>query len=112
MKEYHQIKMASGSRDKTALTCHLRLFQYRRIPIGLINAPATFQRLMNKSFSGCDRIFFVCLDAVLIVSQSFEDLIHVGKVLQCIQEAGLRVKPQKCVFAQSEINYLGPRGPQ
>jgi len=109
MKGYHQIKMAPESRDKTAFTCHLGLFQYRRMPFGLTNAPATFQRLMNKLFSGCDWNFvFVYLDDLLVVSQSFEEhLIHVAKVIQRLQEAGLRLKPQKCAFAQLEINYLG-----
>ena len=109
MKGYHQIKMAPDSRDKTAFTCHLGLFQYRRMPFGLTNAPATFQRLMNKLFSGRDWSFvFVYLDDLLIVSQSFEEhLVHVEKVLHRLQEAGLRLKPQKCAFAQSEIKYLG-----
>jgi len=106
MKDYHQ---APELQDKTSFTCHLRLFQYRRMPFGLTNAPATFQRLMNELFSGCDWNFvFACLDDLLIVSQTFEEhLIHVEKVLQHLQEAGLRLKPQKSAFAQLEINYLG-----
>jgi len=52
MKGYHQVKMKEQSKCKTAFTCHLGLFQYCQIPFGLTNAPATFQRLMNKLFSG------------------------------------------------------------
>ena len=52
MKGYHQVKMEDKSKDKTAFTCHLGLFQYRCMPFGLTNAPATFQRLMNKLFFG------------------------------------------------------------
>ena len=52
MKGYHQVKLAEGSKEKMAFTCHQGLFQYRRTPFGLTNAPATFQRLMATLFSG------------------------------------------------------------
>jgi len=42
MKGYHQIRMDQDSKEKTAFTCHMGHFQYRRIPFGLTNAPATF----------------------------------------------------------------------
>ena len=74
MKGYHQIKMVPESKDKTAFTCHLVLFQYKRMPFGLTNTPATFQCLMNQLFSGKDWNFvFVYLDDILIVSKSFEE---------------------------------------
>ena len=69
MKGYQQIKMSLESKDKTVFTCHLGLFQYKRMPFGLANAPITFQRLMNKLFSGAEWNFmFVYLDDILIVS--------------------------------------------
>ena len=109
MKGYHQIKMASESKEKTAFTCHLGLFQYRRMPFGLTNAPATFQRLMNKLFCGPKWNFlFVYLDDLLIVSQSFEEhLEHVEQVLKQLEDAGLRLRPEKCYFAQESVEYLG-----
>ena len=84
MKGYHQINMSPESKDKTAFTCHLGLFQYKRMPFGLTNAPATFQRLINKLFSGAEWNFmFVYLDDILIVSKSFEEhLKHVEKVYE------------------------------
>ena len=76
------------------------------MPFGLTNAPATFQRLMNQLFSGIDWEFvFTYLDK--IVSKSFEEhLSHVRSVLERLQEAGLRLKPEKCAFVKSEIDYL------
>ena len=44
--------MADFDKWKTALICHQGLFQYRRMPFGLTNVPATFQRLMGKLFNG------------------------------------------------------------
>ena len=109
MKGYHQVKMEEQSKCKTAFTCHLGLFQYCRMPFGLTNTLATFQRLMNKLFSGkqWDSVF-VYLDDILIVSASFEDhLREVERVLDKLREAGLCLKPSKCLFARKEVEYLG-----
>ena len=108
MKGYHQVKVAEESRSKTAFTCHMGLYQYRRMPFGLTNVPATFQHLMNQLFAGeqC-RFVYVYLDDILIVSSSMQDhLGHVEQVLRRLDEAGLRLKPGKCAFAQKEIEYL------
>ena len=79
------------------------------MPFGLTNAPATFQRLMSQLFSGKEWEFVtVYLDDVLIVSQNItEHLEHIKKVLVQLSEAGLRLKPSKCVFGANEIEYLG-----
>ena len=109
MKGYHQVKVADDCKSKTAFTCHMGLYQYRRMPFGLTNALATFQRLMNRLFTGEEwRFVYVYLDDILIVSSDMEEhLAHVGKVLKRLDEAGLRLRPGKCAFAQQEIDYLG-----
>lgn len=109
MKGYHQVRMVEDSKLKTAFTCHMGLFQYRRMPFGLTNTPATFQRLMNKLFQGSDWDFvFIYLDYILIVSTSVEEHItHLKRVLQRLDEVGLRLKPSKCHFAKRQIDYLG-----
>jgi len=109
MKGYHQVKMEEQSKPQTAFICHQGLYQYRRMPFGLTNAPATFQHLMNKLFSGKEwEPVFVYLDDILIVSASFEDHVRdVGLVLDRLMEAGLRLKPSKCLFPRKEVVYLG-----
>ena len=109
MHGYHQVKMADNSKHKTAFVCHLGQYQYRRMLFGLTNAPATFQRLMSQLFSGKEWEFVsVYLDDVLIASRDIKEYLeHVKKVLQKVSEAGLHLKPSKCVFAAEEIEYLG-----
>ena len=99
--------MDPDSKCKIAFTCHMGLYQYRRMPFGLANAPATFQHLMNQIFGGNVWNFvFVHLDD-LILSRSFQEhLEHVEKVLTRLEEAGLRLKPSKCAFAQEQVEYL------
>ena len=91
-EEYHQVKMAKGSKEKTAFTCHQGHFQYRRIPFVLTNALATFQRLMAILFAGKEWNFvFVYLDNLLIVSRSIaEHVEHLRKVFQRLEEANLK----------------------
>ena len=109
MKGYHQVQMEENSKLKTAFTCHLGLYQYRRMPFGLTNAPATFQRLMAKLFGGRDWDFvFVYLDDILVASKTIEEhLEHLQKVVKRLREAKLRLKPEKCVFATNQVEYLG-----
>ena len=99
--------MAEESKEKTAFICHRGLYQFHRMPFGLTNAPATFQRLMEGLFAGWDFVF-IYLDDILIASRSFsEHISHITQVLKRLQEAGLRVKPSKCTFAENQIDYLG-----
>ena len=64
---------------------------------------------MGKLFGGKDWDFvFVYLHDILVVSQSMEEhLSHLEKVATRIQEAGLRLRPEKCLFATERIDYLG-----
>ena len=109
MRGYHQVKMAEDSKHKTAFTCHLGLYQYRRVPFGLTNMPVIFQWLMAQLFSGQEwNYVFVYLDDILVASKSIsEHKEHVQKVLQQLKKSGLRLKPSKCRFATTEIEYLG-----
>ena len=84
------------------------------MPFGLTNAPVTFQRLINKLFSGkVWKPVFVYLDDILVVSASLEEhLRDVGLVLDRLEEAGLCQKPSKYLFARLHLkpsNYLFAR---
>ena len=64
---YWQIELNPATRDKTAFTSHCGLYEFTRMPFGLCNVPATFQRLMQVVLSGIEGKFsFVYIDDILV----------------------------------------------
>ena len=106
---YHQIKMAEVDIPKTAFRCHLGLFEYLRMPFGLANAPAVFQRTMDKVLAGLiGRCVFVYLDDIVVYSSSPEaHAQHLQAVFDRLRHAGLKLKPSKCHFGLPQVRLLG-----
>lgn len=79
------------------------------MPFDLINAPATFQSLMNEIFGPYLRRFIlVFFDDILVYSRTLEEYqIHLSTVLQLLRQNKLFAKMSKCDFAQPQIDYLG-----
>ena len=110
---FWQIRMDPSAQEKTAFVTHQGLYEFRVMPFGLTNAPTVFQRLMQqvmaplKSTSRPDFVS-VYLDDILIFSRSLEEhLQHLQIVIQRLVDLGLKLKPTKCRFAQTELEYLG-----
>ena len=106
---YWQVAMEPAHQEKTAFITYSGLYEFRRMPFGLVNAPATFQRLMELVLSGLARnCCLVYLDDVLVMGSTLEEHnVNLMKVLERIRDAGLRLKPKKCTFAQESLVYLG-----
>lgn len=106
---YHQVVMEESDRNKTAFTTPFGLFEYLRMPMGVCNGPATFQRLMQATMS--DLIFdimLVYLDDILVYSTTFEShLERLETVFKRLKHTGLKVKLEKCHFLQTEVKFLG-----
>ena len=106
---YWQVELSPGARQKSAFTTHRGLFEFVRMPFGLCNAPATFQRLMQKVLAGLEwNSCFVYLDDILLASKTFDEHIqHLRAVFERLRQANLRLKPKKCKLLREEVNYLG-----
>ena len=106
---YWQVPMERTSQEKTAFITHSGLYEFRKMPFGLVNAPATLQRLMEIVLSGLAReVCPVYLDDVLVFGRTLEEHNrNLRKVLERIREAGLKLKPKKCLFTQRSVEYLG-----
>jgi hypothetical protein len=101
--------MHSDDIEKTAFRMHHGHFEFLVMPFGLINAPATFQSLMNSVLQPFLRKFvLVFFDDILVYSVSWTDhLQHLRAVFSVLRENHLHVKRSKCAFASSSVAYLG-----
>ena len=106
---FWQIEMDPSTREKSAFATHCGLHEFIRMPFGMCNAPATFQRLMQVVLAGIEwKYCFVYLDDILVCSETFEDhLEHLKTVFERLRKAGLTLKPKKCFFALECVTYLG-----
>ena len=106
---YWQISMDAKDASKTAFVTHRGLFEWRVMPFGLCNAPATFQRLMDSLLG--DILFYkavVYLDDIIAFGRTFEEaLANLEAVFKRLRAAGLKLKPSKCRFFQRQVHYLG-----
>lgn len=106
---YNLIRIKPEDEWKTAFRCRYGHFQYRVMPFGLANAPASFQAVINDVLRPYLDIFCLAyLDDILIYSDSQEEHDqHVMKVLEALQKADLFVKLEKCCFDVTETEFLG-----
>lgn len=108
---YWQVSVNEQDKDKTAFISPLGTFRFKRMPFGLKNAPATFQRLIDRlrSCSSLANVTILAyLDDLLIISEGFQQhLQDLQSVFSRLREFKLRVNREKCVFARESVKYLG-----
>ena len=106
---YNNVRIKEGDQWKAAFKTNIGLFEPTVMFFGLCNSPATFQAIMNDILKDelNDGWVIVYMDNILIFSKTKEQLEEMTKrVLQKLCENDLYLKPGKCEFCKTRIEYL------
>ncbi|GJZ10268.1 reverse transcriptase domain-containing protein [Tanacetum coccineum] len=108
-KGYHQIQMTKKDEEKTAFHTEEGVFCYTKMPFGLKNAVATYQRLVDSAFKeqiGVNLEAYV--DDMVIKSRTEQDIIKdIEQTLSTLRRINMKLNPKKCSFGMEEGKFLG-----
>lgn len=106
---FYQVKMDEHDIPKTTFNVEHGHFEFLRMPMGLKNAPSTFQRVMDNFLRGLQNsICLVYLDDIIVFSTSLQEhMENLKKVFQRLQEYNFRIQMDKSEFLKLETGYLG-----
>ena len=106
---YFQIPISGKDKPKTAFITTTGLWEFNVLPMGLTNAPPSFQRIMyNLIVNGREQYCLVYLDDIIIFSRTFIDhLIHLDEILSILDKHRFQLNPSKCSIMKKRIDYLG-----
>ncbi|PVD21605.1 hypothetical protein C0Q70_17404 [Pomacea canaliculata] len=108
-KAYYQVPLSERAKKISAFTTPFGLYEFQRLPFGLVNAPMTFQRLMDCCLSDMNLAeLIIFLDDILIHGTNLQQLDdRTIKALERLRSFKLKLDPDKCIFATTEVRHLG-----
>lgn len=106
---YYQIPMSDADKEKTVFICPVGFYEFERMPQGICGAPATFQRVMERTVGDMNFLeVLVYLDDLIIFGQTLEEHEErLLKVLDRLRDEGLKISLDKCQFGRTSVNYVG-----
>jgi transposase InsO family protein len=108
-QSFHQVPVDAKDRHKLAFSTRGGQWQYKRLPMGYSSSPAIYCRLAERILSGLlYTVAIAYIDDTIIMANSFEEMLaNLDLVLERFEKAKLKLKPSKCIFFQSEIEFCG-----
>ncbi|GKC12293.1 reverse transcriptase domain-containing protein [Tanacetum coccineum] len=108
-KGYHQIQMAEEDEEKNAFIINQGIFCYTKMPFGLINVGATYQRLVDKAFYGqIGRNIKVYVDDLVIKSRTEDEIVcDIEETFKTLRKINMKLNLKKCTFGVEEGMFLG-----
>ena len=105
---YHQVELEEEHKERTAFAVGgLGFYEYCKMPFGLTNSPATYQRLMEECLGDYNmKICIICLDDIITFGGTFEEhLERLDLVLTRLKECNLKLSAEKCHFMQKKVSF-------
>nr|GFA31785.1 reverse transcriptase domain-containing protein [Tanacetum cinerariifolium] len=108
-KGYHQIQLAEADEENTSFHTRQGVYCYTKMPFGLKNAGATYQRLMDKAFeSQVGRNIEVYVDDLVVKSQTEAEMVRdIKETFRTLRKVNMKLNPKKCSFGLAEGVFLG-----
>ncbi|XGW34292.1 hypothetical protein V3C99_018270 [Haemonchus contortus] len=106
---YWQMMLANGAKEKSAFATTEGLYQFKVLPFGLASSPAAFQRLMHSvlhSLQG-DEVSCYLDDIIVATATKGRHMVVLGKVLERLRSANLKLNPKKCILMEPKVEFLG-----
>ena len=105
---YYHIGLSDSAKPKSAFVLSsLGKYQFNRVPFGLAQAPAYFQKLINDVLKSCNFAMGYLDDIIIYSRTEKEHLEHLEEIFGRLRAAGLKLKLEKCSFFKRHIQYLG-----
>ena len=105
---YWQVSLSPDARCKTAFATHSGLFQFKVMPFGLCNAPATFEQLMDRVLQGLRwSRYLVYLDDIISFGTTFGDALdNLTLIFERLRAYSLQLKSTKCHLFRTSVPFL------
>ena len=104
---FYQIPLHEESQELTTFITPFGRYCFKRLPFGITSAPEIFMRKMMQTLEGLTGVFCYMDDILVFGKDKAHHDRNLKEALQRLQEAGLKLNPQKCVYSQSEVTFLG-----
>jgi len=104
---YHQLLLKPESREITTFATHHGVWRYKRLMFGISSAPETYQNVIQQTLSCLPGVVNMSDDIVVHAATKAEHDVRLNKVFQRLQESGLTLNKEKCIFSANEIEFLG-----
>ena len=109
---YHQVEIEESSKHKTAFHapyCNPSQWEYNYMPFGLVRAPRTFQRLMDRVIQGLEYEMALCyIDDIIIFASSLDQCMdRLVTIFDRLRSANLKLKAKKCILFSRQVKFLG-----
>ncbi len=105
--DYLQVPLSEEAKKCVTINTHRGLYQYNRLPFGIVSVPAIFQRTMDTLLLEIPHTSAYIDDILITGASETEHLANLAEVLSRLETVGMRLKQDKCAFLLPQVEYLG-----